>query len=113
MKKQIFTILFLFAVCSGFQMRTTGVAGLVLDVNEARIAGATITVQNDEVKKIARSDDEGRFEVNVPPGTYHITVEQPGFKKFRLANFRVRDEATESINIQMEVAPPMLPRKIY
>ena len=52
MKVRVFTIVLLLAVCSGFQTRTTRVAGVVIDVNDARIVGATITVANTEVKEL-------------------------------------------------------------
>jgi len=114
MKKRIFTILFLVAVCSGLSVgwQSSRVAGLVLDANDARIVGAKITVENAQVKKSVRSDDEGKFEVNIPSGTYHITVQQPGFKKFQLPEFRV-EENSEPLNIHMEVAPPLMPLKIH
>lgn len=104
------------AVCCGLgvgvQPQTGRVAGLVVDVNDARIVGARITLENAEVKRTRRSDDEGRFDVEVPAGTYQITVEQPGFKKFQLPEFRVGTDVSE-LNVRMEVAPPMLPRKLY
>ena len=112
MKARVFTIVLLIAVCSGFQTRTTRVAGVVIDVNDARIVGATITVANTEVKRVTRSDDEGKFEVEVPAGTYQITVEQPGFKKFRQAGLRI-DADTSELSVRMEVAPPPMPLKIH
>ena len=111
MKTRVLTVVFLIAVCSGFQMGTSRVAGVVFDANDARIVGATITVENAEVKKIVRSDDEGQFEVSVPSGTYHVTVEQPGFKRFRLPQFKV--ETSARLNIRMEVQPPKMPQKIH
>lgn len=115
MKAKILTVLFLLAVCSslsvGVQAPMSRVAGLVLDANEARIVGATITVQNAQVKRVGRSDDEGRFAVSVPSGTYQITVEQHGFKKFQMAGFRVGAESSE-LNVHLEVAPPQLPLKV-
>jgi hypothetical protein len=115
MKTRVFTILFLIAICTGLsvglQTRMSRVAGVVLDTNEARIVGAKITVEDARVKRVVRSDDEGKFEVDIPAGTYNITVEQPGFKKFQLPGFRV--ETSELLNIHMEVEPPQLPRKVH
>lgn len=115
MKTRVFTILFLIAICSGLsaglQTQMSRVSGVVLDVNEARIVGAMITIENAQVKKVKRSDDEGRFEVDLPAGTYQITVEQSGFKKFRLSQFEL--EAPANLNIRMEVDPPKMPQKIY
>ncbi|HKR21845.1 MAG TPA: carboxypeptidase-like regulatory domain-containing protein [Pyrinomonadaceae bacterium] len=112
MKTRVFVVFLLIAVCSGFQTRISRVAGVVFDVNEARIVGATIVVENTAVRKIVRSDDEGRFEVDVPEGTYQITVEQPGFKKFRRVGLRV-DADTSHLDVRMEVAPPKMPLKVH
>lgn len=88
------------------------VTGVVVDVNDARIVGATITVANIQDKKISRSNDEGRFAIDVPAGTYQITVEQPGFKRFQRAGFRV-DADTSELSVRMEVAPPQMPVKVH
>jgi Carboxypeptidase regulatory-like domain len=92
--------------------QTSRLAGMVVDANGSRIAGATITVERDQFERVVKSDDEGRFEVEVPSGTYQITVEQPGFKKFHLPNFRFAPGACELVNIHMDVSMPRLPRKI-
>ena len=86
--------------------------GMVVDVNGSRIAGATITVEREKFEKVVKSDDEGRFEVEAPSGTYEITVEQPGFKKFYLPNFRFTSATCELVNIHMDVSMPRLPRKV-
>ncbi len=112
---RVFTVLFLVAICSGLsaglQTPMSRLAGVVLDVNEARIVGATITIENAQMKKIGRSDDEGRFEVELPEGAYQITVEQPGFKKYRLPSFELTTPSV--VNIRMEVQPPKMPQKIH
>jgi hypothetical protein len=91
--------------------RTSRVAGVVVDVNEARVVGASIRIENSDVVKAVRSNDEGRFEVEVPAGTYQMTVTQNGFKKFYLPRFRV-GAGTREVKIPLEVAPPKMPVKI-
>lgn len=93
-------------------MQTGRLVGMVVDVNGSRIARATITVEREKFEKVVKSDDEGRFEVEAPSGTYELTVEQPGFKKFHLPNFRFTSGTCELVNIHMDVSMPRLPRKI-
>ncbi len=94
-------------------VQTGRLVGLVMDVNEARVAGATIRIESAQLKRVVRSDDEGKFEIEAPSGSYQITVEQPGFKKFDLPNFRVAAGTCELVNIHLNVAPPKLPLKVY
>lgn len=84
----------------------------MLDRNEARIVGAVITIKNADFTRRVRSDDEGRFELELPAGSYEIRVEQPGFKTFRLASLRVDADATARVDVHLEVKPPREPIKI-
>lgn len=105
----------LFSVSSFSQAggtQTSRLAGVVLDVNDARVAGAAVRIANAEFNRRVKSDDEGNFEISVPPGTYEITVEQPGFRKFQLSRFRVGGGTCELVNIHLEVQPPKSPLKV-
>lgn len=86
--------------------------GVVLDRNDALVAGATIRVSSGTFKRRVSSDGDGRFEMELPAGCYELTAEQPGFRKFRLSPFQVRAGARELINIHLEVAPPEGPLKV-
>jgi len=82
------------------------IIGVVLDKNNARIAGATIKIKNARFNRQLRSNDEGKFEIELPAGEYRITVEQEGFSKFELSPYRANAGVSESLNIRMEVKPP-------
>ena len=86
--------------------------GVVLDRNDALVAGATIRVSSGTFKRRVRSNGDGRFEMELPAGCYELTAEQPGFRKFRLSPFQVRAGARELINIHLELAPPELPLEV-
>lgn len=92
--------------------RMSRVSGLVVDVNGSRVVGATIKIENDQSKRMVKSDDEGKFEVELAAGTYEVTVEMAGFRKFYLPNFRVGVATCELVNIHLDVAPPKLPLKV-
>jgi len=118
MKAALKTIVLTIVACNSLSFaisqsveRMSRVAGVVVDVNEARVVGASIRIENSDVVKAVRSNDEGRFAVEVPAGTYQITVTQNGFKKFYLPRFRV-GAGTREVKIPLEVAPPKMPVKV-
>ncbi len=68
-----------------FAQTTSGsIAGSITDPNKAAIANATVKIM-DEAKGFtltAATDSEGRFVFpQLPPSTYKLTAEAPGFKK--------------------------------
>ena len=83
---------------------TGKIQGVVLDVNDARIMGAAIVIENGGIKRELKSSSEGDFETRLPAGTYQISVKANGFRKFELSPFKVKANVTEMINIHMEVA---------
>lgn len=92
--------------------RASKIAGVVVDVNNARIVGATIRIENARLSRVVRSGDEGTFEVELPAGVYRITAEMDGFKRFVLSPVRLRAGAYASVQIHMKVQPPQMPLKI-
>src|ERR1035441_1690270 len=61
---------------------TSAIVGEVRDATDAVVAGATVTIANQEtgLKRTARTDDAGRFNFpQLKPGTYSVRVEARGF----------------------------------
>ena len=61
---------------------TSAIVGEVRDATDAVVAGAAVTIANQEtgLKRSARSDDAGRFSFpQLKPGTYSVRVEARGF----------------------------------
>jgi len=92
--------------------QTSRIVGVVLDKNDARIVDASVKIENKDYRRQLRSDDEGRFEVELPSGIYQITVQRQGFRKFQLPSFRANAGVQELVNIHMELAPSQSPLKI-
>jgi uncharacterized membrane protein len=82
------------------------IAVVVLDANDARIAGATIKIENAQFSREVLSGEEGDFEFELPPGTYRITIEKDGFHRFELQAFRATAKSRELIKIHLKVMPP-------
>src|SRR5712691_265175 len=84
-----FASLLVLAVCAlsaMAQSNTTGaINGSVTNPNKEVVAGATVTVKNNDTNKeaTATTDDNGGFKVsNLEPGTYTATVNASGFAPF-------------------------------
>ncbi|MFB3825344.1 MAG: TonB-dependent receptor domain-containing protein [Bryobacteraceae bacterium] len=69
-------------------------SGFILDVSEAGIPGALVTVVNEDsgFRRVAKSELDGRYVVAaLTPGVYKITVRKEGFRS--VVRFGVRVEA--------------------
>jgi len=74
----------LFSVRPAHAQATGSIVGSVVDPSGARVAGATVTVEESD-RGFRRSDvtnDTGSFSFNaLPPGNYQVMVESSGFSK--------------------------------
>jgi hypothetical protein len=71
------------------------VKGVVLDQMGASVGRAEITVTSKTVKRELKSDEAGTFRVELPPGTYQVVIQSPGFRVFKLSKLRVREDMSE------------------
>ncbi|HEY0005752.1 MAG TPA: carboxypeptidase-like regulatory domain-containing protein [Pyrinomonadaceae bacterium] len=88
------------------------ITGTVLDANQARVTDATIKIENARFSLKLQSNDEGKFEAELPAGTYRIIVRKDGFRRFELSPFRARANSSEQVSIRLEVEPPQTPLKV-
>jgi outer membrane receptor protein involved in Fe transport len=68
------------------QAETGTISGTVTDATGAVISGATVTAQNvgTGLTRAAKSTGNGTYTLlNLPPATYTVTVEAPGFEKLK------------------------------
>jgi hypothetical protein len=79
--------------------------GLVLDPNDARVAGAQVRVENKEKLFETQTSDEGAFQLRVPSGEYQLTIQSGGFKPFVKKRVRIEADKTETINATLWPAP--------
>ena len=73
------------------------IAGLVVDINGARIPSATIHAVRRSLAKDFASDEEGFFKGNLPAGHYLFTVQKIGFRP-RSAHALLKANAVTSLN---------------
>jgi len=69
------------------QTGTTSLRGVVLDKSGAAVVGARVVLENagQALQRTTRTDDSGEYRfLGLPPGTYTLSVEKEGFRKFEL-----------------------------
>ena len=82
------------------------IVGRVLDCNGARVTNAAISIENGELERRLKSNEDGEFEISLPAGVYRITVEADGFRRFVYSSVKIRATATKRMNIYLDVAEP-------
>ena len=86
---------------------TADLQGTVKDARGALVAGAEVTL-HDDAKNFSRSlksNDEGDFRFSlVPPGTYAVTVEAPGFAKLTVKDVHLTVGESAELPVSLKVA---------
>ncbi len=98
--KVIAGLLFLATLSFG-QFETSEVLGTVHDPSQKPVANATVTLLNQEtgIEAKATTGAEGDYDfLNVKPGHYTVTVEQPGFSKFSSPNIEVNVNGRQRVD---------------
>lgn len=89
--------------------QTTGTGtpvGIISDNSGAVIAGAKVTVVNIETSFVSETvaNKEGAYQVPyLPPGSYRLSIETSGFKKYVREGIQVRTGEIPRIDVQLEV----------
>jgi hypothetical protein len=99
-----FSCVLLFASFAHAQFRA-GVQGTVTDASGGTVAGATVTLLNNETNQAqtTQTSGEGFYSFSqLPPGTYTVTVQQTGFKKRVVNNVKVDAESIRGTDIVLE-----------
>jgi hypothetical protein len=109
MKRNILisAVIFLFAVtCAWAQTGTTSLRGVVTDKTGATVANANVTLTNvgQALKREMTTNNAGEYEfLALPPGTYVLTVELAGFRKFEQKNLQLLVNLPATQNVTLEV----------
>lgn len=99
-------LLTVFANTAGAQEFRATVNGRVTDTSGAAVPGVTVTARNPQTNETASatSNEEGNYTIPfLKPGTYSITAEASGFKKFNIPEQVLQVSQTAAIDIPMEV----------
>lgn len=88
------------------QVITGTVLGTVTDPSGASVAGAQVTVINTGtgVSTVSTTNSAGDFSVPyMQPGVYEVSIEAPGFKRFRKSNINVVIDSKARVDAVLEV----------
>ena len=102
----LLAVLLLLPRIGAAQQGTTEVRGRVVDAQGAVLPGVTVTVRNQATGMFREtvSGTDGSFIVSgIVPGTYTVTGELQGFKKFERRDLTLEVGKTASIDVPMEV----------
>ena len=97
----------LFCLTPGFaQTGTTSLRGSVLDASGAAVPGASIKLTDPElaVQRSTVSNDIGQYEfLSLQPGTYALSVEVRGFRKYEQKNIQLLVNNPATLNAILQV----------
>ncbi len=82
------------------------IQGTVLDPNGGAVVAARVTVTNQATGAMRETvtSAEGFYRISeLPPGSYMVTAEATGFKKFSSKDVEVQAEATRGLDITLQV----------
>ena len=88
------------------QQGTSEVRGRVTDPSSGVLPGATVVVRNQDTgmfRETIVNPDGTWFISGIVPGTYEVTAELQGFKKYNRRDVRLEVGKTTTLDIQLEV----------
>src|SRR5262245_25172951 len=96
----------LMATGAAAQQGTGELRGRVADTQHAVLPGVTVVAKNEETgmfREIVSGGDGSFFMSALTPGTYEISAQLSGFKKYARKGVRVEVGKTLSVDVQLEV----------
>ena len=97
----------LFCPTPGFaQTGTTSLRGSVLDASGAAVPGASVKLADPElgVQRSTVSNETGQYEfLSLQPGTYALSVEVRGFRKYDQKNIQLLVNNPATLNVVLQV----------
>ena len=88
------------------QQGTGELRGKVVDAQNAVLPGVTVVAKNEasgQFREIVSGPDGSFFMSALTPGSYEVTAQLSGFKKYQRGAVRVEVGKTQSIDVQLQV----------
>jgi Na+/H+ antiporter NhaC len=108
MCKYVFALLSLIPVAFAQTTGTATVVGTITDNTGAVVPGAAVVIVNTETQFTSNgvASAEGAYYIpNLSPGTYRMTIEAPGFKRYIREGVILRTSEQPRIDVQLEFGP--------
>jgi len=99
-------VLMLVIASTWAQTGTTSLHGVVTDKSGASVADAMVTLSNpgQGYQRDTKTNKAGEYEfVSLPPGTYNLTVEASGFRKFEQTNLQLLVNSPTTTNVTLTI----------
>jgi hypothetical protein len=118
-RKLLLAAVFLASVLAGARTygqggATGAISGLVLDTSGAAIEGAEVQIIDSRTEALTRREStnaEGAFTVPLlPPGTYSVVVNKPGFAEAKSEAIEVH--VTETVRVTIPLKPGSVTEKV-
>ncbi len=106
MRTAIVALLLLANLAFGQTTGTATLVGIVTDNTGAVVPGAAVTVVNTETQFVYKgtTNPEGAYYVpNLNPGTYRLTIETQGFKRYVREGIILRTSEQPRIDVALEI----------
>ncbi|PYU73536.1 MAG: hypothetical protein DMG52_14580 [Acidobacteria bacterium] len=103
-----FVILLLSVSCAWTQTGTTSVRGTVSDKTSASVGDAKVSLDNasQAFHREMQTSTTGEYEfLALPPGTYSLTIEKAGFRKYEQKNLQLLVNLPMTVNATLEIGP--------
>jgi hypothetical protein len=102
----LLAVLLQFSLCALAQQTLGGITGTVSDKSGSVLPDSTVTIVGDQTKltRTLKTNGNGAYDfVNLPIGTYTVTVAHDGFQTERLSSIPVQADRTATLNVSMKV----------
>jgi hypothetical protein len=99
-------VLLQFSLCAQGQQTLGGITGTVTDPSGSVLPETTITIVADQTKltRIQKTTANGAYDfVNLPIGTYTVTVTHDGFQTEKFPAIPVQADRTATLNVTLKV----------
>ena len=108
MRRKVFSLVFLLfaSTISVAQSATTSLRGTVTDPQNAAVVGAQVTLSDPATSftRTGKTDATGQYQfLQIPPGTYNVTVTAPGFGKTTEQAVRLVVSTPSTLNVTLKV----------
>src|SRR5437660_2094248 len=103
------TFFFALSIPIPAQTGSTSLRGTVSDSSGAAVSKAKVTLSSAErgFERMATTGDTGGYEfLQLQPGTYQLTVEMGGFRKYAQKAVQLLVDNPSTINVRLEVGAP-------
>ncbi len=98
--------LFQLSLCTRAQQTLGGITGTVSDISGSVLPDTSVTIVGDQTKltRTQKTNGNGAYDfVNLPIGTYTVTVTHDGFQTEKLPSIPVQADRTATLNVSLKV----------